>query len=108
MRRLVLAGLLLLLLVLQGAPTAQGPAPGRSLLQADAVVRLIADLESALASGRQEELGGAPGARVAGRRCRAPAQPRRARAVADRSRSASARAGRIEQGFEVLTEVLVS
>ena len=107
MRRLVLAGLLLLLLVLQGVPTAQAPVPGRSILQADAVVRLIADLESALASGRQEELSALlapelPAADAARLRSLVARVPSPMVAIRERARRP------IEQGFEVLTEVLVS
>jgi hypothetical protein len=51
MRRLALAGLVL---ALHAAPQAQG-VPARPL-QADAVVRLLSDLETALGSGRPESL----------------------------------------------------
>jgi hypothetical protein len=53
MRRLVISGLVI---ALHAVPTAQVPAAGRPM-QADAVVRLLADLEAALAAGRAGDLG---------------------------------------------------
>ncbi len=106
MRRLVVAGVGLLL-ALHGVPLAQGPVTSRAPLQADPVVRLIADLETALQSGRPEELAAIvapelPDRDLAQLRDLSARVPSPTVAIRERARRP------VDQGFEVLTEVLVS